>query len=93
MALFHADIQAAPRRHARIRVAAFVLVLPLSACVSIDLPDAVERTVTKTFTVQPHATVHVKLRGGSKTSIHAAGFTGKGRQIVLHPGNVIRLPH
>jgi hypothetical protein len=53
---------------ALIRVAAFVLVLPLSACVSIDLPDAVERTVTKTFTIQPHSTVHVTLRGGSITA-------------------------
>jgi hypothetical protein len=50
---------------ALIRVVALVLVLPLSACLSIDLPDAVERTVTKTFTVQPHSTVRVKLRGGS----------------------------
>jgi hypothetical protein len=38
-------------------------------------------------------TGRIKLRGGSKTSIHAAGFTGKGRQIVLHPGDVIRRPH
>lgn len=37
-------------------------------------------------------TGRIKLRGGSKTSIHAAGFTGKGRGIVLHPGGVIRLP-
>jgi hypothetical protein len=54
-----------PGMSASIRLAALVLVLPLSACLSIDLPDAIERTVTKTFTVQPHATVRVKLRGGS----------------------------
>jgi hypothetical protein len=35
----------------------------------------------------------IKLRGGSKTSIHAAGFTGKGSRVVLNPGGVIRLPH
>jgi hypothetical protein len=53
---------------ALIRLAALVLVLPLSSCLSIDLPDAIERTVTKTFTIQPHATVRVKLRGGAITT-------------------------
>lgn len=38
-------------------------------------------------------TGRIKLRGGSKTSIHAAGFTGKGPRIVIHPGSVIRNLH
>jgi hypothetical protein len=40
-------------------------------------------------------TGRIKLRGGSKTVIHAAGFTGKGSRIVPRPplgGDVTRLP-
>lgn len=37
-------------------------------------------------------TGRIKLRGGSKTVIHAAGFTGKGIHVILHgPGDVVRI--
>jgi hypothetical protein len=41
-------------------------------------------------------TGQIKLRGGTKTAIHAAGFTGKGSHIVVHPITdpvVARQPH
>lgn len=47
------------------RLAIVMLLVPAGACLAIDPPAAAERTVTRTFTVQPHARLHVELHGGA----------------------------
>ena len=47
------------------RLAAAALVVPLSGCLAFDMPDAVERTMTRTFTVRPQSQLRVNIRGGS----------------------------
>jgi Putative adhesin len=47
------------------RLIVATLALPVTACLSLDLTDAAERTTTRNFTVRPHAHVQVNIRGGS----------------------------
>jgi hypothetical protein len=49
-----------------LRLFAALLAFPLTACVSFDLPhEAIERSATRSFTVDPHSTVRVAVNGGS----------------------------
>lgn len=41
------------------------MAVSLSACVVLDMPDAVERTMSRSFTVRPHGQLRVNIRGGS----------------------------
>jgi Toastrack DUF4097 len=59
------------------RLLTVVLALPLGACIALDASDVVERSQTRAFTVAPHSTVHVKLKGGSiATDAGPAGRVG-----------------
>lgn len=49
---------------ARLIVAATLLPLG-SACVAFDMPDAVERAMSRTFAVRPNSQLRVNIRGGS----------------------------
>jgi hypothetical protein len=41
------------------------MLVSVSACVAFDMPDAVERTMSRTFTVRPNSQLRVNIRGGS----------------------------
>jgi hypothetical protein len=47
------------------RLALAAVLLSVSACVSIDMPEAVERTMTRTFAVRPNSQLRVNIQGGS----------------------------
>jgi hypothetical protein len=47
------------------RLAVAAMTVSLSACFALDMPDAVERTMSRTFTVRPGSQLRVNIRGGS----------------------------
>jgi len=47
------------------RLSVFAMALPMTACLSLDLTDGVERTETRGFTVPPQSHVRVNLHTGS----------------------------
>jgi hypothetical protein len=63
------------------RLAVLAFLLPLGACLALDASGTVERRATRTFTVSPHSTIHVKLQGGS--IVAETGESGSARVELL----------